>query len=204
MTSSSLLAIDVDSTIYNPQDLYDRAAMDLFGEPFFYKGRQEWYEQEQLRERFGEDYQNIFKEALSPKYFEERELYPGVKETIEHLKEKGVKVHFVTHNIIPTIRDPLGRWLKGHFGPGTGLSITTVEDKGSILKRIGAFGLVDDAPKYLNMAKDLDIEVIVREQPWNREFRKENPHLFSFSEWEDLKNYLDGVFPGPLELEVSV
>jgi hypothetical protein len=188
--SPNVIAIDIDSTIYSAENLYDVACQKLHGVSFYEDGNRDWYDVEDLVERFGENYQEIFVEALSPRHFDKRALYEGVEDILWEMQEYGMRVHFVTHNPDPYVRCPLHRWLKGHFGDDVGLSITVQGRKGPILNRIGASYFIDDSPPNMVVSLRMGIPTFSKRQPWNEKFLLQHPEVIAFDEWEELRPLL--------------
>jgi hypothetical protein len=182
MKNRLILGCDLDSTIWDSQSLYSEAAEELFGHGYSANDVTHYY---WLRDEYGENYWQIFDKALHPDWIHKREMYPHVVDTVEDLKDFGVDIHFVTHNVHPDlVREPLKKWLQEHFGE-VGLSVTSVGKKVPILKRIGAFGIVDDKPKTLQEVKDAGLKPIAFLQPWNREFVESDPYLEGFGCWKE-------------------
>jgi hypothetical protein len=184
---STVIGVDIDSTIYSAEDLYDVACQSLYGKNFYEEsGHKNWYNNDELRERFGENFKDIFVEALSPCHFDKRTLYEGVEDILWDVQECGMKVHFVTHNPDPDVRYPLHRWLKKHFGDDVGLSITTCGKKGPILARISASYFIDDSPLNMAVSLRMGIPTLTKRQPWNKKFLEDNPEVIAFDEWEEI------------------
>lgn len=179
-----ILVIDVDSTIWPAEHKYDKAALELYGKPFWTDPVPDWYDHKALVYRFGNDYWRIFDRALDPSKVSEREFYPGVREALYALYERGVGIHFLTKNFEPErMRRPLLRWLEGVAPPGFKLSLTIRDDKTPMLEKIGAYGIVDDKPELLMKARRRGYWCATKYQPWNRRVVEENPAIFGFEHW---------------------
>lgn len=61
-----------------------------------------------------------------------------------------------------------------HFGPEVSLTVTT-GDKLDVLRRIGAFGLIDDKPETLILAVEAGFWTAAKIQPWNKALVTQNP-----------------------------
>lgn len=133
----------------------------------------------------------VFERVLSPEAIRDREPYPGAPEALRHLREeRNIRIHFVTRNYDPTTTIPhLEPWLRRHFGPDVGLTVTT-GDKLPVLREIGAFGLVDDLPDSLRRVADAGLWAAAKIQPWNREFVAKRLDVHGFSDWREVPNLL--------------
>jgi hypothetical protein len=129
----------------------------------------------------------IFDRVLSPELVHEREPYPHAPEVIRLLQdEHAITVHFVTHFWNPEAMTPhLKPWLKEHFGPDVGLTITT-GDKLAILRDLDAFGIIDDRPDTLERVAEAGLWAVTKIQPWNRKVVTENPKVHGFSDWREV------------------
>jgi hypothetical protein len=106
------------------------------------------------------------------------------------LQAEGVRVHFITHNWDPEAMAPrLEPWLKTHFGPDVGLTVTT-KDKLGILRELGAFGMVDDRPDTIARVADAGLWAATMIQPWNYELVEEHPRVYGFASWRDFPDLL--------------
>ena len=147
------LGLDVDSTIWNLTAWVCEAVLDVTGEPLDPESVTTWTH---VLDAYGEEAaMEIYARALSPERVREREPYHGSAEVLRFLQEeRGIRVHFITHNWDPEAMTPrLGPWLKEHFGPEVGLTVTT-EDKLGILRELRAFGMVDDRPETIKRVAD--------------------------------------------------
>lgn len=186
--SKPVLCLDVDSTIHSAEDAYDTAAIEVFGKPFYNGTTKDWYDSEYLTERFGEEYWRIFESALCPTKIPQRRLYEGCQESILELKEDW-EITFLTNNHRPNrMHQPLKRWLTGLFGE-VNLRVTS-KYKVPLMKEIGAFGLIDDAPNNILGALEEDYFVGCILQPWNEEIVNDSPEVHGYKNWKDLKDHL--------------
>ncbi len=163
-----VLAVDVDSTIYNPQPLYSQAAAEIFGEGYL---PEEVTHYHWLEERYGPDFWEIFNRALHPDWMNRREIYPNCIETLTCLRDEyKVGIHFITHNIHPRLmRKPLLDWLRSHFGD-VSLSITSTGNKVPIMNRVGAFGIVEDKYEALLASRNAGLYGCGVIQPHNEAY----------------------------------
>lgn len=176
----AVLAVDIDSTIYNPQPLYSQAAEEIFGEGYLPEDvtHYNW-----LEDRYGPDFWEIFNKALHPDWMDRREIYPNCIETLTSLRDEFcISVHFITHNIHPRLmRKPLLDWLRFYFGD-VGLSISSTGNKVPIMNRVGAFGIVEDKYEALLAARDAGLYGCAVIQPHN-EAHIASDSFDSFSDW---------------------
>ena len=183
------LCIDVDSTTWDTGARVREVVLETTGEALDLEAVSTWT---QILDAYGEEVTTeIFERVLSPERVHEREPYPGSEEVLRHLQEeRGLRVHFVTRNHDPGAMTPrLEPWLKGHFGPEVGLTVTS-GDKLDVLRRLGAFGLIEDRPEILHRAADAGLWVAARIQPWNRELLAARPEVHGFSDWREVPNLL--------------
>jgi len=128
----------------------------------------------------------IFDRVFDPARLGEREPYPGASEALRALQEDlGLAIHFVTRNEPGIGGSHLKSWLREHFGPEVGLTVTT-QDKTGILRDLGAFGLVDDRPETLARAADAGFWTATMLQPWNRDLVARRPDVHGFSDWREV------------------
>jgi beta-phosphoglucomutase-like phosphatase (HAD superfamily) len=183
------LCLDVDSTVWNTGARVREVVLEITGEVLDLDAVSTWT---QILDAYGEEATTeIFERVLSPERVHEREPYPGSAEVLRHLQEeRGLRVHFLTRNHDPGAMTPhLEPWLKGHFGPGVGLTVTS-GDKLDVLRQLGAFGLIDDRPEILGRAADAGLWAAARIQPWNRELLAVRPDVRGFSDWREVPNLL--------------
>lgn len=190
MKSSRLtLALDVDSTIWNTGARVREVVLEVTGETLDLGLVSTWTH---ILDAYGEETTTeIFDRVFSPEAIRDREPYPGAAEALRHLQsELGIKVHFVTRGHGPEAIEPhLAPWLREHFGPGVGFTVTT-GDKLSVLRGTGAFGMIDDRPETLERVADAGLWAAARIQPWNRELVAARPDVHGFSDWREVPNLL--------------
>ena len=182
-----ILGVDVDSTVWSTGARVREAVLEITGDTPDLEVFSTWTH---VLDAYGEETTaEIFDRVLSPQRVRERKPYPGSVEVLRQLQEeRGISVHFVTHNpknMIPHLEP----WLNEHFGQGVGLTVTT-GDKLSVLHKLGAFGLIDDRPEILERAADAGLWVAAKIQPWNRELLAERADVHGFSDWCEVPNLL--------------
>jgi len=190
------LGVDVDSTVWDLSSWVCEAVLDVTGETLDPESLSTWTH---VLDLYGEEAtMEIYERALSPDRVREREPYPGSTEVLRGLQEEGARIHFITHNWDPEVMTPhLEPWLKQHFGPDIGLTVTT-EDKLGILRELGAFGMVDDRPDTIARVADAGLWAATMIQPWNRELVEDHPKIYGFGSWHDLPALLP-----PLQGEIQ-
>ncbi len=183
-----ILGLDVDSTIWNPIPWIREAVRDVTGGELDLEACTTWTH---VLDAYGEEAaMEIYTRVLSPERVRERDPYPGSTEVLRDLQDQGVKIHFITHNWDPEAMTPhLEPWLKKHFGPDIGLTIT-VEDKLGILDHLDAFGMVDDRPDTIARVADAGLWAATMVQPWNRELVTERADVYGFDSWRKVPNLL--------------
>jgi 5'(3')-deoxyribonucleotidase len=184
-----LLAVDVDSTIWNTGARVREVVLETTGDALDLEAVSTWT---QILDAYGEEATTeIFDRVLAPEQVRERKPYPGSAEVLRYVqRERGVRVHFITRNHDPqAIESHLESWLKEHFGPGVGLTVTT-EDKLGILREIGAFGLVDDRPQILARVAGAGLWAGAKIQPWNRDLVAHRADIHGFSDWREVPDLL--------------
>jgi hypothetical protein len=183
------LFLDVDSTVWNTGARVCEVVLETTGEALDLEAVSTWA---QILDGYGEEATaEIFERVLSPERVHDREPYPGAAEVLRHLQEeRGLGVHFVTRYHDPGAMTPrLEPWLREHFGAGVGLTVTS-GDKLGVLRRLGAFGLIDDRPEILGRAADAGLWAAAMIQPWNRELLAARPDVRGFSDWREVPNLL--------------
>ena len=187
-SNKMVLACDVDSTVWDLTAWVCEAVGDVTGETLDPKSLSTWTH---VLDAYGEEAaMEVYERALSPERVREREPYPGSAEVIRTLQEEGIHVHFITHNWDPEAMTPrLDPWLREHFGPNIGLTVTT-EDKLGILRELGAFGLVDDKPRTIARVADAGLWAATLIQPWNRELVEDHPKIHGFTHWREMPDLL--------------
>lgn len=183
------LGVDVDSTIWDTGARVREAVLEVTGETLDLESVTTWTH---VLDAYGEKAtMEIFACVLSPEAIRAREPYPGAPAVLRRLREEqNINIHFVTRNHDPAATIPhLEFWLRGHFGPDVGLTVTT-GDKVPVLREIGAFGLVDDLPDTLGRVADAGLWAAAKIHPWNREFVAKRPDVHGFSNWREVPNLL--------------
>jgi hypothetical protein len=80
-------------------------------------------------------------------------------------------------------------WLRTHFGPAIGLTVTT-GDKLDILEELGAFGLIDDRPDTIGRVADAGLWAAAMKQPWNRDLLARRSDIRGFSHRQEVPDLL--------------
>jgi hypothetical protein len=182
------LGVDVDSTVWDLSAWVCQAVSDVTGETLDPESLSTWTH---VLDLYGEEAtMEIYERALSPGRVRQREPYPDSADILRDLQAEGVRVHFITHNWDPEAMAPrLEPWLKTHFGPDVGLTVTT-KDKLGILRELGAFGMVDDRPDTIARVADSGLWAATMIQPWNRELVEKHPRVYGFASWRDFPDLL--------------
>ncbi len=188
-----VLSVDVDSTVWDLTAWVCEAVLDVTGERLDPETITTWTH---VLDAYGEEAATeVYERALSPDRVREREPYPGSPEILRGLQERGIEIHFVTHNWDPEAMTPhLEPWLKEHFGPKVGLTVTT-EDKLGILQDLGAFGMVDDRPNTIARVADVGLWAATKIQPWNRELVAGRKDIYGFASWREFPSDLPPPLP---------
>jgi hypothetical protein len=184
-----VLGLDVDSTVWDLTAWVCDAVFDVTGERLDPDSLSTWTH---VLDAYGEEAaMEIYARALSPTRVGERLPYPGSPEVLRALqKERGVRIHFITHNWDPEAMTPhLGPWLREHYGPDVGLTVTT-EDKLGILEDLGAFGMVDDRPETIERVAEAGLWAATMLQPWNRGLVARHPKITGFESWYGVPDLL--------------
>ena len=189
------LGLDVDSTIWNPTPWICEAVRDVTGGELDLESCTTWTH---VLDAYGEEAaMEIYTRVLSPERVRKRDPYPGSAKVLRDLQEEGMRIHFITHNWDPETMTPhLEPWLREHFGPGVGLTVTTA-DKLGIVRELGAFGLIDDRPEILERAADEGLWVAAKIQPWNRELVATKENIHGFASWHEVPGLLPPLPNGP-------
>jgi len=190
-----ILGLDVDSTVWDLGAWVCEAVRSVTGERLDPDALSTWTH---VLDAYGEEAtMEIYTHALSPQWVHEREPYPGSAEVLHTLQKRGIGIHFITHNWDPEAMTPhLEPWLKKHFGPDIGLTVTT-GDKLSILRSLGAFGMVDDRPETIARVADAGLWAATMLQPWNRGFVADHSNVHGFASWHEVPNLLPPLSKGP-------
>jgi phosphoglycolate phosphatase-like HAD superfamily hydrolase len=183
-----VLGLDVDSTIWDLSTPIAEAVLEVTGEQLDSEAITTWTH---VLDAYGEEAtMEIYTRTLSPHRARERKLYPGATEVLRYLQNKGIGIHFITHNWDPEGMKPhLEPWLKNHFGPDIGLSVTT-ENKLDVLHTLNAFGMVDDRPETILRVADVGLWAATLVQPWNRELVANHPNIHGFESWYEVPSLL--------------
>jgi phosphoglycolate phosphatase-like HAD superfamily hydrolase len=183
-----VLSVDVDSTVWDLTTWVCEAVLDVTGEWLDPGTITTWTH---VLDAYGEEAATeVYERVLSPRRVREREPYLGSPEVLRGLQRKGIEIHFVTHNWDPETMTPhLDPWLKEHFGPDVGLTVTT-EDKLDILRELGAFGMVDDRPGTIARVADAGLWAATKVQPWNRELVAGRNDVHGFASWHEFPGLL--------------
>lgn len=186
--------MDVDSTVWDTGSWVSSAVLEVTGEMLDLGPVTTWTH---LLDTYGEETTTtIFDLVFDPGRIGERELYPGASEVLRALQEeRGIEVHFVTHNDPELMTLHLEPWLKTHFGSGVGLTVT-MGDKLGILEELGAFGLIDDRPDTIARAADAGLWAATKIQPWNRDLVAGRDDVYGFSDWWEVPDLLPRVRGG--------
>ncbi len=182
------LALDVDSTIWDTGSWIWSAVLEVTGETLDMETITTWTH---VLDAYGERATTvIFERVFDPARIREREPYPGASAVLRELQvERGIQIHFVTHNDPEVIGPHLQPWLREHFGPGVGLTVTT-GDKLDILGELDAFGLIDDRPDTIGRAADAGLWAAAKIQPWNRDLVARRDDVHGFSDWWEVGDLL--------------
>lgn len=186
-----VLGVDVDSTVWDVSVWVREAVLEVTGDTLDLGSVTTWTH---VLDAYGEEATvEIFDRVLSPERVREREPYPGAPEVLRRLQdERGIEVHFITHNWDPASMTPrLQPWLREHFGPAVGLTVTT-DDKLGILRELGAFGLIDDRPDTIGRVADAGLWAATLVQPWNRDLVVARDDIHGFSDWREVPGLLPG------------
>jgi len=183
-----LLCLDVDSTVWDTGSWVCSAVLEVTGEPLDMHRITTWTH---VLDTYGEKTTTaIFDRVFDPERVRDREPYPGAAEVLRALQEHyGIGLHFITHNDTELMTPHLEPWLKTHFGPDGGLTVTT-EDKLGILEELGAFGLIDDRPDTIGRVADAGLWAATKVQPWNRDLLVRRSDIHGFSHWREVPDLL--------------
>jgi phosphoglycolate phosphatase-like HAD superfamily hydrolase len=182
------VCVDVDSTIWDTGAWVRAAVLETTGEELDVEEVATWTH---FLATYGEDTTTVvFDRVFDPARIREREPYPGAPEVLRGLQEeRGILVHFVTHNdpdIMPRLLRP---WLEAHFGPDVGLTVTR-GDKLAVIEELGAFGLIDDRPDTVARVADAGLWAATKIQPWNRTLVAERSDVRGFHGWREVPGLL--------------
>jgi hypothetical protein len=179
------LAVDIDSTIYDFAPLMHQALYEVCGVECAYEDVSGWNHWFTLAPK--DDVIRAFNLALDPRKVGERTLYPGVVRALAELYDEGVRTHFITTNMNPEpMRIALAKWLAGALMCPFGLSVTKTGEKLPIMRRVSAFGIVDDRPDFIESVADEGFWAATKIHPWNREVVERRPDVFGFNHWDEV------------------
>jgi hypothetical protein len=183
--------VDVDSTVWDTGSWVCSAVLEVTGETLDMDAVTTWTH---VLDTYGEETTTtIFDRVFDPARIREREPYPGAPRVVRALQlERGLAVHFVTHNDPEIMASHLEPWLKAHFGSSVGLTVTT-GDKLAVLEELGAFGLIDDRPDTVARAADAGLWAATKIQPWNRDLVARRDDVHGFSDWREVPDLLPPV-----------
>jgi hypothetical protein len=183
-----LLCTDVDSTIWNTGAWVCSAVLEVTGETLDMDTITTWTH---VLDTYGEETTTaIFDRVFDPERVRYREPYPGAPDVLRALQERhGIEIHFLTHSDPEIMAPHLGPWLRTHFGPGVGLTVT-MGDKLDILEQLGAFGLIDDRPDTIGRVVDEGLWAAAMIQPWNRDLLTRRSDVHGFSHWQEVPKLL--------------
>jgi phosphoglycolate phosphatase-like HAD superfamily hydrolase len=178
------LCADVDSTIWDTGAWVRSAVLDITGETLDIVRITTWTH---VLDTYGEKTTTaVFDRVFDPERVRAREPYPDAPEVLRALQERqGIEIHFVTHNDPEIMTPHLEHWLRTHFGPNVGLTVTK-EDKLDILEQLGAWGLIDDRPDTIGRVADAGLWAAAMIQPWNRDLLTRRSDVHGFSHWQEV------------------
>ena len=184
------LCVDVDSTVWDTGAWVRAATLEVIGETPDPVTIFTWTH---VLDAYGETATtSIFNRVFDPARIRERKPYPGAPEALRALQEDcGVGIHFVTRNDPGIVGPHLEPWLKEHFGPQVGVTVTT-GDKLGTLRELDAFGLIDDRPETLTRVADAGLWAATKLQPWNRRLVAERSDVHGFSDWREVPTLVQG------------
>jgi hypothetical protein len=186
---NSTLALDVDSTVWDTGAWVREVVLETTGDVLDLEAVSTWTH---ILDAYGEEAATeIFERVLAPERARERQPYPDSAEVLRYLQEeRGMRIQFLTRNHDPgAIKPHLEPWLKEHFGPDVGLTVTA-GDKLPALREIRAFGLVDDRPEILERVADAGLWVAAKIQPWNRDLVARRADVHGFADWREVPDLL--------------
>ncbi|HJQ28741.1 MAG TPA: hypothetical protein VJ827_05340 [Rubrobacter sp.] len=186
--------MDVDSTVWDTGSWVCSAVLEVTGETLDMGEVTTWTH---VLDTYGEKITTaIFDRVFDPVRIREREPYPGAPEVLGALQgERGIEIHFVTHNDPEIMTPRLRPWLETHFGSGVGVTVT-MADKLGVLEELGAFGLIDDRPDTIGRAADAGLWAATKIQPWNRGLVAHRKDVHGFDDWREVPDLLPPVRRG--------
>jgi hypothetical protein len=181
--------VDVDSTVWDTGACVREVVLEFTGDALDLETVYTWA---RLLDVYGEKTTTeIFDRVLSPETVRERRPYPHASDVLRRLQiERGIRVHFVTRYYDPeAMRPRLEPWLTERFGPEVGLTVIA-DHKLPVLRKLGAFGLVDDDPDTLASVADAGLWAAARIQPWNRALIAARADVHGFTDWREVPHLL--------------
>ncbi len=180
-----VLAVDIDSTIYEFSDSLIESTKELKGDTITKEEISDWY---YLQKRYGnEEAEEIFIHALAPEKVAHRELYPGCKSVLDTLRQTGVELHFISHNHNPDgMNDAVREWLAPKFPLVPVDILHSSEPKLDKLLELDALGILDDKPETLEAVADAGLIAATLIHPWNQKLVNERPDIMGFRRWKDV------------------
>lgn len=190
------LYVDIDSCIYPAEDLYDAAALELFGKPFGLKESDHYFIPDEMRARFGPDYARIFDLALAPERVHERELYTGVERALFDIWYRlEMDITFISYNHKPgPLREPVREWLESRLAFPFDLTIYghRNDKTATMTADPSAWGIVEDSPKTLLKSARKGFATFGIHQAWNENLTTDpNCGIMWFDEWEKLPDLVE-------------
>lgn len=145
-----------------------------------------------------------FAEALDPARVPERPFYLGCIEALRRLRDRGIRMAFVTSNPDPPpMRQPLARWLCEALGepvaveePDAPVSLQLLpahEPKLPALREAGAAGIVDDRPQTLVEVADAGLWAATLVHRYNEALVANRPDIHGFDHWHEFECLLGRV-----------
>jgi hypothetical protein len=84
------------------------------------------------------------------------------------------------------MRNALAKWLREELAVPFGLSVTKTGSKLPIMERVGAFGICDDRPDFIESVADAGLWAATKLHPWNREIVERRSDVHGFEHWKDV------------------
>lgn len=194
------IIVDLDSTIWDINDLCIPAAERLFGEPYTREELTHW---DALKDKYGDNFFNIYTEGLKVEDIPKRKLYEGAAEVLLRLHEEfGFIIHFITHNeAIPNEMEIyLEKWIHDSI-PDLKFYMTVLNkqrskiDFANGLRIYDLVGLLDDKPATIEEAVSKNIPLIsAKRHLYNEEVRSRYPQVQEFDSWWEVPDLLNRKF----------
>lgn len=174
--NQNLIILDVDGVQANLVDVVEAHVLEKYGKPLnkdvFDLGLS----------------QDEWEEIVTNKHlFESAKPYPGVKEVIDSLKEKGMYIWSITARRVPTSTTIL--WMKKYNIYFDRLETRSNEERIELVKQERPLLYVDD--KFENVYKSCGFVKypIIVERPWNFLY---NPKIIRIQSLSQLMDFLEG------------